>query len=73
MGGDWPACDAVFRVESRSDAIASALIRALKRSASLGLPDPDARSLAKTVFNNSEGSRLAAAFDAILSNHSLNP
>jgi glycosyltransferase involved in cell wall biosynthesis len=68
VGGDWPICNAVIRVDPSPDRIASALIQSLKRSSVLGLPDPDARSLAKKVFDNSEGSTLAAAFDAVLSN-----
>jgi glycosyltransferase involved in cell wall biosynthesis len=69
VSADWPACEAVFRVESGVDQISSALIRALQRSAEVGVPDPAARSLAKKVFTNSEGIKLYAAFNSILLQH----
>jgi glycosyltransferase involved in cell wall biosynthesis len=67
VGANWPASNAVFRVEPDPDPIASALIRSLERKATVGFPDPEARSLARRFFHNFEGGFLVAAFHAILS------
>jgi glycosyltransferase involved in cell wall biosynthesis len=63
---DWPSCDAVFRIECSVDQIASALRRALQRSAVVGIPDPEARSLAQSVFASSEGTRFPSVFQTLL-------
>jgi glycosyltransferase involved in cell wall biosynthesis len=70
VSADWSACGAVFRVEAGVDQIASALIRALRRNAEIGIPDPDARALAKKSFTNSEAIRFYTAFSSILMEHS---
>jgi glycosyltransferase involved in cell wall biosynthesis len=62
---DWSECDAVFRVDCSIEPIASGLKRALQRSAAVGIPDPDARSLARLVFTNSEGMNFSSAFHSI--------
>jgi glycosyltransferase involved in cell wall biosynthesis len=70
VSADWPQCDAVFRVESCVEQIASALVRALKRSAAVGVPDPAARSLSRQVFDHSEGPKFSEAYHSVISEHS---
>ncbi len=69
VAADWPACDAVFRVQSKVEPIAGGLIRALQRSAAAGIPDPAARSLARNFFDNSEGSHIYEALNSVIAEH----
>ncbi len=66
IGADWPASSAVCRVEPESAQIASALIRVLERSSRQGLPDPEARFLAKRFLGEFPGARIAEAYQAVL-------
>ena len=66
VAADWPACEAVFRVQSKVEPIADGLIRALRRSAAVGIPDPAAQSLARSCFDNSEGAKIYEAFDSVI-------
>jgi glycosyltransferase involved in cell wall biosynthesis len=66
VAADWPACEAVFRVQSKVEPIADGLIRALRRSAAVGIPDPAAQSLARNCFDNSEGAKIYEAFDSVI-------
>jgi glycosyltransferase involved in cell wall biosynthesis len=66
VSADWPACGAVFRVETGVVQIAAALIRALRRSAEVGVPDPDARNLAKRFFTNSEAIKFYTIFNTLV-------
>jgi glycosyltransferase involved in cell wall biosynthesis len=68
IGADWPANDAMIRVEPAPGQIASALIRTLQRSAALGLPDPEACFLARNFLGTFPGAKIAAAYNSVLSN-----
>jgi glycosyltransferase involved in cell wall biosynthesis len=70
IGADWPASHAMIRVEPTPEQIASALIRTLQRSAALGLPDPEARCLARSFLGTFPGPKIAAAYRSVLSNSS---
>jgi glycosyltransferase involved in cell wall biosynthesis len=67
IGADLPVSDAVVRIETTPGQIASALIRTLRRSAHLGLPDPEARSLARNFLGTFPGAKIAAAYRSVLS------
>jgi glycosyltransferase involved in cell wall biosynthesis len=69
IGSDLPVCDVVHHVVSDSNQIASALVKILERTAAIGLPDPEARSVAEKTFRNSEGIILADAYYEVLSQH----
>lgn len=69
VAADWPACDAVFRVKSEVEPIADGLIRALRRSAAVGIPDPAAQSLARSCFDNSEGAKIYEALNSVITEH----
>ncbi len=66
IGADWPASRAMIRVDIESDQIASALIRTLERSAALGLPDAEARSLAANYLGTYPGAQIADAYYSVL-------
>jgi glycosyltransferase involved in cell wall biosynthesis len=68
IGADWPPSEAMIRVQPTPGQIASALIRTLQRSTSLGLPDPEARSLARTFLGTFPGAKIAAAYHSVLPN-----
>jgi glycosyltransferase involved in cell wall biosynthesis len=68
IGADWPANDAMIRVEPTPGHIAAALIRILQRSSGIGLPDPEALHLARNFLGGFPGARIAAGYEAVLSN-----
>ncbi len=53
LADDWPSKGPVRRVHPKPDGIARALIELLERSTRLGLPDIEARALAKRKFQRS--------------------
>jgi glycosyltransferase involved in cell wall biosynthesis len=67
VGSDWPDSSAMLRVAPDSKEIASAIIQLLERSATRGLPDTEARSLAQKYFGELHGVRLADAYHSLLS------
>jgi glycosyltransferase involved in cell wall biosynthesis len=67
VAADWAASDAVRRVAPEPAQIASALIEVLKRSAAVGLPDPEARSLAERYLGEFPAAKIAAAYQSLLS------
>ncbi len=66
IGSDWPPSRAMIRVAPVPEQIAFALIQSLERSSSLGLPDPEARSLAESHLGTFPGATLADAYLSVL-------
>lgn len=58
LSGDCPNVGPVLRTRTEPSAIAGALIEVLKRSARLGLPDPEALSFARSRFGVQDPSGL---------------
>jgi glycosyltransferase involved in cell wall biosynthesis len=67
IGSDLPASQAVIRVETNPEQIATALIRTLERRALLNLPDPDARSIATNYFGGFPAVQISEAYRSVLS------